>query len=290
MSYLSRAARTILRSRDGVRGSKTPMGSGQERPKEKNSRRLACWSRVRAEYKIRKIGRLVRKAVLFVPSRYAALLKCVRAALNLKFRKEDAPLYSIDQDLYGGIDPCAHVGVVPQGLDEGWMCNPFPNWWAWFKSKGDPRNQFAVEVFHHSGGYTRVPVPSCGVADNSPMSPEPEITGSSGPSFLFRYSDVDVDRPGPRWQKPEAHGGIRVIRARDAHRFDFVGAPPELLEDDYWELYLPRRKTRARLGMCAYCAAARTYYPRREYSPCRCPIWPSEMKGEGLMSVGGLDW
>jgi len=85
MSKLSMTARTISRSRDSVRGSKTPIG--REESGVKSNRHRKVLDRLRAEFKIRKIGRWVRKAVEFVPSVVLGWLKAVRACLNLKFRK-----------------------------------------------------------------------------------------------------------------------------------------------------------------------------------------------------------
>lgn len=87
--------------------------------------------RFRAEYKIRKNRRWVRKAVEFVPSKIMGWLKAVRASFNLKWHKppvtEDSgrPLLSFP---YGGIESFA---ARVEAYETPPLDRTFLDWWAW---------------------------------------------------------------------------------------------------------------------------------------------------------------
>jgi len=90
---------------------------------------------LRAEHRIRKIRRWVRKVVEFVPNKVLGWLKAVRTCFNLKFRKgpEEPSGDSNEQGLHAGLNV---RGEVAKLVMEPPLNAPFPHWWAWHRITG----------------------------------------------------------------------------------------------------------------------------------------------------------
>jgi len=92
----------------------------------------AVLDRLRAEHRIRKIRRWVRKVVEFVPNKVLGWLKTVRTCFNLKFRKgpEDPSGDSNEQGLHAGLNVRGEAAKLVMELPP---TAPYPNWWAWHR-------------------------------------------------------------------------------------------------------------------------------------------------------------
>lgn len=183
------------------RGSSVPRRSGIEDPHgltgiegEKGRRSLhqRVLDRVRAEYKIRKIRRFVRKAVEFVPSKILGWLKTVRASLNLRFRKGSSPEPGVFSEHVG----LRIMNVPPLNKEKSitsWE-DPFPLWWAW-------------KAFD-STGHIWLSLDSVNDASPSPLTEREKFS----PHLRRAYNLERVKILGP-WTRPPALGGpiIKVI-------------------------------------------------------------------------------
>jgi len=179
MSNISMTARSLSRARQSVRESQIPIG--REESGVKSNRHRKVLDRLRAEYKIRKIGRWVRKAVEFVPSAVLGWLKTVRASLNLKFRK--GPVDD-DPEATGGLSFFDFPeGAVVQGSSST-LEPPFPEWWTYWKEMSD----------HTLSLFRGVDVQDCVVPVWSPLRVPYE-------------RNVDHQH----WVKPEALGGPHLM-------------------------------------------------------------------------------
>jgi hypothetical protein len=164
------SARTVSRSRYGVKGPKTFICS-EERREKKTLHRMVL-DRVRAEYKIRKIRRWVQKAVEFVPSMILGWLKAVRACFNRKFRKWFDPTDNQDPT---GLIVSDSKGKSVSRSSEPPLVQPFPLWWAWNKTNDDN----SVSLFFGKE------------LDTAPIG----------------LRQLNAGTMGPAWTKPEALGG-----------------------------------------------------------------------------------
>jgi len=210
MSQINDSDRTAHRSMRSVRRSKTPTDPrepGVKRERQPLHKRLLV--RFRAEYKIRKIRRFVRKAVEFVPSKVLGWLKAVRACFNRKFRK-GAPEEPVDT---GGLVLLSDSDMeVSYGVPIPVPHEPFPHWWDWHFEKEDGSLCLyrGREVL-----YDRV------------ASRRLDDLGNW-------VSEMTLLPDGIRWEKPEALGGdhlLTVLRTVDE------GEPPKRFKRVFtWDL------------------------------------------------------
>lgn len=130
--------------------------------------------RFRAEYKIRKNRRWVRKAVEFFPNKVLGWFKAVRACLNLKFRRATDELAPEVSGLQVGTKV---ENPGDRSKQEERPTPPFPEWWTW--SKEEPEDSGLFSLYRGRGL-------SVGQAGESLGELPPDITD---------------------WRRPEAIGG-----------------------------------------------------------------------------------